>query len=296
MTVRQLPQPVNLVAGQYQFGNCLFGRGTTVRVEDFKINPYDVNVQDYQITRADEMGFGWDQLKPTTIEITFHVLNNRMLPGYESLIPNFWSEMPTVADFQKEWKFDQGRYVWGATKSLYVCDRNGLTKQVFCRPGQFTPGNNTSYTETVQCIGELRRLDTHAYGITEHVSQVMTQASPTVTIAGTDGDGPSWLYLLIRGPVTDPVITIDGLYNQPNPVAFPVARTVADGEVIEINGQPWTRRSVSSNGEEISADLGEYEDKLRFYCEDTIELTLTGTGMNSSTAAVAVYRDAYETI
>src|SRR6185295_12738104 len=102
----------NLVAGQYQLGDLIFGRGTTVRVETFDIKPYDVNAQDFQLARADEISFGWDQLKPTTIEITLHILNNRLLPEFEGTIPNFWEEMPTVLDFQLEWRSDDTRYDW----------------------------------------------------------------------------------------------------------------------------------------------------------------------------------------
>lgn len=286
----------NLVAGQYQIDDLIFGRGTTVRVENFDIKPYDINSQDYQITRADEINFGWDQLKPTTIEITFHVLNNYLLPGFEDLIPNFWEEMPTVDDFQESWRFDDGRYQWGAMKSLYVCDRKGITKEIFGRPGQFTPGVNTRYTESVQVIVEWRRADTYAYGVVNNVSPVITTADLDKTLNGTEGNGPSWLALLLQGPVTNPTITLDGLCNQPNPVTFTLNRTVTAGEVIEINGQPWSRRAVSSTGENVSADLSEYLDKLRFYHNRPLDISLAGGGMTTETALVGVYRDAYQVI
>ena len=288
--------PRNLIPGQYQIGNLIMGKGTTVRVEEFKVNPYDVNSQDYQIVRADEVNFGWDQLKPTTIEMTFHILNNFLLPGYESLIPNFWSEMPTRADFQKEWRFDEGRYNWGATKPLYICDKNGLTKTIYGRPGQFTYGEDTGYVETVQCLGEYRRADTLSYAVEDNVSTVLTQSALTATINGTDGDASSWLKVFFIGPINDPVITFDGLQEQSSPVEFQLARNVAAGEVIELNGEPWHRRAVSSTGENVAADLSNYLDKMRFYCEDTVEITLAGTGMTSETRAIAAYRDAYQVV
>jgi hypothetical protein len=288
--------PRNLIPGQYQIGNLLMGRGTTVRVEEFKVNPYDVNAQDYQVVRADEINFGWDQLKPTTIEIKFHILNNFLLPGFEAAIPNFWSEMPTRADFQREWRFDEGRYNWGLTKELYVCDRNGLTKTVYGRPGQFTYGEDTGYVETVECLGEFRRADTLSYAVDDNVSTILTQALPTATINGTDGDAASWLKIFLQGPIIDPVITIDGLFGQVSPVDFGLNRTIAADEIIEINGEPWQRRIVSTTGENIAADFTNYLDKLRFYCEDTVEISLAGTGMTSGTKAIAAYRDAYQVV
>lgn len=289
-------QPRNLVPGQYQIGNKIMGRGTTVPMETFDVKPYDVNSQDHQITRTDKKNFGWDQLSPTTIEMTFHILFSRMLPGYEDLIPNFWAEMPTRADFQEIWKFDEGRYIWGSMMPLYVCARDGITKTVFGRPGQFTYGASTLYSESEQCLGEFRCADANYYGIYDRISQLITQANPTRIITAPDSDAPPWIKLLLRGPIVDPKFTLDGLFNQPNPIEFQLDRNVANNEIIEINGEFWNQRAVSSTGENLGNSLTNYLDKLRFYCKDEVEITLSGTGMSGATQAYASFRDAYQVI
>ena len=72
----------NLIPGQYQIGNLIFGAGTTIRCEQFDPKPYDVAGQDYQISRTDEKHFGLDNISPTTIDIKLSVLNNRILDNF----------------------------------------------------------------------------------------------------------------------------------------------------------------------------------------------------------------------
>jgi hypothetical protein len=292
----------NLLPGQYQIGDLVFGRATTVPVENFDIKPYDVNAQDYQVSRADEMRFGWDQLKPTTIEITFDILNNKLLPPYEDYIPNFWTDMPTVAQFQKEWKGDDIRYVWGQMKPLYVCGRDGITRTVYGRPGQFTYAKNSQYSEVLQCIAEFRRADTLSYSVNE-TGILMTPSSPTVSVEGTLGDAYSWLRIELEGPIVSPVFTLTGLcvngVTIETPIEIQLDYTVADGEVVEINAYPWTRRCISSTGLNLSAQLiGQtpYLDRLRFEPDATLEVTMSGTGTGSNTVAALLFRDAYQVV
>jgi PE-PPE domain len=289
--------PRNLLPGQYQIGNLIFGRGTTVRVESFDIKTYDVNAQDYQISRADEKRFGFDQIVPTTIEVTFHVLNNWLLPGFEDVIPNFWEDMPEVTDFQKEWKSDEIRNRWGTMKPLYVCDRKGITKMVFGRPGQFTYEKNNVYTQSVQCLGEFRRADTLAYGIEYNDVTLEGTNNLLATIDGTEGDGPSWINFIFQGPVTNPSLTFVNLYNQARPVTFKINREVLANEVIQLTGEPWTRRAVSSfGGENIAADVSEYLDKLRFGSDSELKVIFTGEGITEDTKAKLFYLNAYQVI
>ena len=72
----------NLIPGQYQIDNYVIGKGTNVIVEQFDAKPYDVNAQDYQLPRSDEIRFGFDQLKPTTVEIQMQVIYNRLLEPF----------------------------------------------------------------------------------------------------------------------------------------------------------------------------------------------------------------------
>lgn len=287
---------MNLLPGQYQFGDIVFGKHTTVRVENFDIKPYDLNAMDYQTSRSDEMHFGWDQIKPSTIEITFDILYSKLLPEYEHLIPNFWAEMPTVDDFQNAWRADEIRYSWGEMKPLYACGKDGITRTIYGRPGAFTYPKDSEYTEVLQCLAEFRRADAFAYAVEER-GVLFTNSQLTQTINGTYGNSPSWFRILLDGPVVNPTFAFTG--TALGDVTFQLDYSVASGETIEFNGYPWSRRTVSSNGQNLSNNLiGDtpYLDRMRFNSDSDLTCVFGGTGMTDATEALLLWRDAYATI
>ena len=265
----------NLISGQYQIGDIVFGKGTTVRVETFDIKPYDVNNQDYQVSRSDEIRFGWDAHKPTTIEITFHVMKNWLLPPFEDLIPNFWKEMPTVADFQVEWKANEIRQIWGQMKALYYCPGDGITRVIYGRPGHFTYAKDTEYTETVQCLGEFRRADTLSYSANETAVELSSNAEPSY-LTRTSGDADAWLRIVGFGPITNPIITIG---------TQEVALTLdlEEGEGFEVSSYPWQRRAVDSNRVNLNAAMlgTTYLDKLIIPANQKIPVRFTSNEVST---------------
>lgn len=291
MTVR------NLVSGQYQIGELVFGRGTTVWVETFDAKPYDINAQDGQLGRNDEIYFGADQLKPTTIEITFHVRYNWLLPHYAGAIPGFWDEMPTVDDFAAEWKADEIRQTPDTVKPLYKCGRDGITRIIYGRPGQFTPADNPDFTEAVQCLGEFRRLDTFGYSLKESVVLL----NPNATIPGTNGNAPSWFRFLIEGPINHPIWTITGAYNRPDPITIDFNYNIAAGEVVEISSYPWQRRVVNAATPPLNLarkliGASPYLDRLRFSHDKPVTIAMAGAGTTGATKALVLWRDAYQVV
>lgn len=288
----------NLVAGQYQFGDLVFGRGTTVNVETFDEKPYDINVQDIQLSRNDEMYPGQDQLKPTTIELTFHVRYNWILPHYEGLLPNFWEEMPTVEDFAREWKSDEIRGVPGQAKPLYVCGRDGMTRMVFGRGGEFNAAENADFTEAIECQAVFRRMDTFAYDIVEN-AVALDQTHLIRTVNGTGGNGPSWFRLLLFGPMNHPVFTVDNAYNQPGPITIDFDYNVAADEVVEISGYPWQRRVVNNADPPLSLPRkliggSPYLDRMRFDHRANLTVTMAATGLTAASQAQIRWHDAYQ--
>jgi hypothetical protein len=286
---------MNLIPGQYQIDNLVMGRGTTVPVDTFDEKPYDINAQDFQMSRQDEMNFGQDQLKPTTFEIKFAVRYNWLLPPYASLIPNFWAEMPTISDFKRAWRADEVRAFAGQVKPFYLMDRNGIHKQIFGRPGNFTHAENTNYTEAVECTAEFRRLDTFSYSVTETAMQ-MTQAAPTVSVLGHDGDAPAWFRLLIHGPIINPHFAITNTYLRGD-IELQMNYTIGPTEVVEITSYPWQRRIVNAIGTNLASKLvGQqpYLDRLRFANDATVGITMTGTSLSGATKALVLWHDAYQ--
>ena len=124
----------------------------------------------------------------------------------------------------------------------------------------------------------------------------MTQGSPTVTINKTQGTGPSWIRAYIKGPVVNPQIQFTGLFNQANPITIKVLRSIAAGQLLEINAEPWSGRTVLDTGENLAADTIDYLDKMRFWHNRPMTAVFGGTGMTSQTQCVLAYKDAYQTV
>lgn len=293
----------NLIPGQWQIGDLVLGKGTNIKIIDIDVKPYDINDQDYQRSRSDEKNFGQDQFTPTTIEFKMLVLHNRLLPSFEGIIPNFWHSMPTLEDLAYEWRGEDVRHRWGQMKPMYVCSKiDDRPKIIFGRPGQFTPTQNDYMNggEVVEVLAEFRRGDTFAYSLTESIA-LLTQASPTITINGTSGKGPSWIRVLLQGPINHPILTFTNMYQQTAPVVIDVNYNVPSNAQIEINAEPWSRRiiTVDANPISLSANLTgttPYLDRLRFNFDSSISISLAGSSMSASTRAFVFWRDAYQVI
>ena len=248
----------NLVPGQIQIGNLVAGTGTNIFIETFDDKAYDVNNQDYQVSMADEKRFGFDQLSPTTIEIKFNVLNNKLLPLYEDAIPNFWSDMPKASDLAREWRFDEGRYVWGSMKTLFVCGEDGVSKVIYGRPGSFAAPKPKVGELWRPCLAEFRRADTLAYSVQEYGVELEIGDIPQY-LTRTGGDASSWFRILAEGPMTNPVFTIGE-----HVISFNY--TLDEDEVMEISAYPWQRRVVNNRRENLAEYMNgdsNYLDRLK---------------------------------
>jgi hypothetical protein len=293
----------NLVPGQWQIGDIVMGRGTNILVETVNNNPYDIDAQDYQRARADEVSFGKDSWKPTTIEFTFEVLHNYLLPGFEDTKPNFWHSMPSIVDLKREWRADEVRKIWNQMKPIFLCSKyDELHKVILGRTGQFgeTQDDMFDHGEVVKVVAEFRRADTYAYGL-NYNSIVMTQALTATSINGTNGQAPSWLKLLLQGPMNHPIITLSNLYQTTGDIVIDFNYNIPSGKIVEINSEPWSRRVVSNDDPPLSLPaklIGEtpYLDKLQFNFNQNIDIELAATGMDGNSALAVQWRDTYQVL
>ena len=229
----------NLVPGQVQFGNIIVGKGTNVIIEEIKFNADDIQNQDHQVAMADTVTFGQDQIKPTTIELTMHHLNNYMLPGWEHLKPNFWHSMPTVDDIVKEWRFDSGRKVWGQMMEIYLCNNAGEGKSIFGRPRSLQREKPPVGALDTTLIAEFQKADSLFYSPGEWYTELTVGNDPSY-IQRTTGDADSWFRIWMEGPITNPRITI-------GECDIKLDYTIAENEIVEISSYPWMRRIVNNS-------------------------------------------------
>lgn len=286
----------NLQPGQYQVGDIIFGKNTTVPVTTFDPKAYDVNTQDFQTSWADEVRFGRDQFKPATVEVSFMVLNNYMLPGHESEKPNFWQGMPKVDDFRRLWRFDQGRRVSGAMMPFYFGSKdrdrslangkpgNYITKVFFGRPGQITIEKDDRLAGGTQCMAQFRLADTLTYRWSETALPVTQQADPQFIYRDPqwDGQADSWLRIIAAGPMTNPKFTIGDQTIQ-------IQTTLAAGDVMELSSYPWLRRIVNSNRENLTANIvgqSQYLDQLKIPAGVPVPVRWTSDEVNTFVPAL----------
>lgn len=267
----------NLIPGQYQFGNLLMGRGTTVPVELFDPKAYDIAAQDFQVSRTSEKLFGNDDLIPTTFEITFDVLNNWLLDENAGLDPEtFWAEFPKASDFARLWRGDEYRQMPGEMVPFYRCGKDGITRAIYGRPREFTYQPSSRFSLADACLGSFQRADTLSYTAEETVVEVHKGADP-VFFKRESGDVDSWIRIIGYGPLTNPVITVGD-------EQIRLAITVPAGKMIEISSYPWQRRAVNSDGINLSAYMSgktQYLDKLKVPIGKSIPLRWTSDELNT---------------
>jgi hypothetical protein len=225
---------MTLEAGQYQIDDIIFGSRTTVRVESFDIKSYDINTQDYQVSRSDNVRFGWDSLKPTTVEITFDIMKNFTLPPFGDGTTETWGALDTLESFVTAWKSDDIRDQWGQMKGLFYGRSDGSTRCLLGRPGQFTYESDTPKSLFIHCVGEFRRHDTLSYSTETDVDLL---PSHTAVITRQSGNISSHIRVTGVGPVKNPVVTIG---NQ----VLEIPIEVKKGESFEVSSYPWQRGAM----------------------------------------------------
>lgn len=270
---------MTLTKGQYQLGDIVMGANTNIIVTGFEVQPYDINAQDYQISRTDEMRFGYDSFKPTSIQMTMEVIYNWLLPPFQNTIPNFWKDKPTVNDLAQEWRANDVRTQWGQIKPLFYCGRDNVNKMIFGRPGQFSAEKPSHLSTVVKCVGEFRRADTLNYTVEEYVVQL----GPNTVLNRNGGDSETWCRLIING-ANNPVLSINGK----------TVEIVASASVIELSSYPWSRRVVSDTGVNLRSALSTssaYLDKITLPM-GTSEVRL----LSGASSAYLLWRDAWSAV
>ena len=244
--------PVNLEPGQYQIDDLIFGKRTPYKVTNFEIMPYGHQAGDYSIPRSDRISFGFDQIQPGPINITMQVLQNSWVgpkpPGNPHLFEG------SLAKVKRVWRADDVRYNWGEMKPLYYCGKDGITKEIYGRPRKIQYPRGHERSEAYEVVAEFVRADDLSYS---HLETYTKLVAGTPKYIYQTGDAPSWIRVLLKGPISNPVITI-------GENTFKLNVSLVAGEFAEISGYPWRQRAIDSNGVNLRAYMSGVDYLDRF--------------------------------
>lgn len=262
---------------QYQIGDVVFGKGTDIIVKKVDLQPYNINNQDFQLPRADEVRFGVDTLAPGAIIFELSVLNNFAMENMEALTGENTSledsllgqSRSLLGNLANEWKASNIRRSWNAMKPLYFCDENGVVRRIYGRPARFTHAASMRGQHWIDVQCEFRRADTYAYSDIEQSQEILRGDNPNWIMQS--GDAPAWFRLVFYGPVEHPIVQIGD-------AQIELDITIDASTVLEVSSYPWGRRIVDSNGINYRTKLigsTQYLDELRFPAGEEIPVRWT---------------------
>lgn len=280
----------NLVPGQRELGNLLFGRHTAYPISSMEIQSYNVNAQDAQAPMADEIMPMQENFVPAPITFEIGVLEFHRNENMEVFSGRIFNEEPMRRNLNKialEWRGDDIRKNPGAARPIRFCQRDGSVILAFGRPRKFQATAPTRKNCYYTVNAEFQRLDTLFHSDIEYFEAV--DPGQTVTLTRDKGDLSCWFRCLITGPAVNPHIVIGDL-------DIELDWTLAGGEIVEISSYPWSRRVVNSSSLNLGAKLiGEtqYLDKLRFPLGVAKNITWTAGGTTGSSGMLFCWRDSY---
>lgn len=248
---------MTLQPGQYQLGDVVFGKGTVYPVSSVEVQAYNVQAQDGQLIRSDEIQFGFDSFQPAPVIFEMGVLDFRKLPNMANL-----TGTATFNDYSSDalshlalaWRGDYVRNSWGSVTALKFCDQDGRTRVWYGRPRKFQATKKSSKASFYTVHAEFQRADTLCYDENESYIKV----GSTSIINRSAGQADAWLRVVGYGPLTHPVIYI-GEHVLNLDVQIP------SGKAFEVSSYPWSRRAVTSDGVNIASKMigdTQYLDRL----------------------------------
>ena len=230
-------------------------------VTSVEIQSYNVQAQDSQIIRSDEMQFGQDSLTPAPIVFEIGVLDFKGIPNAEALAGRTFNDEPLKRNLNTlgvAWRGDNVRHNWGALSALKFCERDGRVLVWYGRPRKFQQTKRSAKSSHFTVNAEFQRADTLVYSDTENGIEVLKGDTPSI-INRINGEARSWLRIVGYGPLTNPVITIGE-----QQVELDI--TLEEGEAFEVSSYPWQRRAITNDGQNIAAKLigdTQYLDRLQ---------------------------------
>lgn len=241
---------------------------------------YNIQAQDSQLIRSDEIQFGFDSFQPAPIIFEMGVLDFNAIPNMQGLVGSatFSTDATNQAvnRLAQAWRGEGVRQSWGEMMPLKCCERDGRVVVFYGRPRKFQVSKRSLKSSHMTVNAEFQRADTLCYSDTENITQILKSDNPTyITRSGAESD--TWLRIVGYGPLTRPVITIGS-----QQVDLDIS--VAAGEAFEVNSYPWSRRAIKSDGTNICAKLvgdTQYLDRLTLPANTSTPVRWTSNELNT---------------
>lgn len=283
---------------QFELDGVTFGAGTDYRVSELTLPKPEARVFDADAAREDGTSFGRDHL--TGLLVTFEI-------GVVGTGPD--GVLDKVATLRRAWYGDATRATSGASVPLVMRRPGRDPVRMFGRPRRFDPASHADVASGyVPVVCDFQAVDPYLYsdtvgstsvtivpppvgGLIEPLTDPLVgvqsgEAQGHIDIAGSD---PAWLVIRILGPVTDPEISVTGLWSAR------LRLTLADGEYLDVDPQPWARsvrRNDRSNAAGAFTAASQRLSVMRVP-PGPAEVVLRGVDATGTASATFSWRSAY---
>lgn len=283
----------NLIPYQWQIGDIVLGPRTQYTVLGVQIQSYNVNNQDSQIPKSDQITMAQDSRQAQPIQFTIGVSDNAPTPHFTNSLPtDLVDKSSKLLDaLQDAWFADDIKQQWGEYMPLVHCDGYGVVKVIWGRPRkfQYTPKTQTSKWRKV--TAEFARMDAVSYAEIESRTDLLINGADPVLYT-TASRANTWFRVWLMGPMSNPQIIVGDNDIQ-------LGMDIEAGVAVEVSSYPWSRRIVDSNGINWRTKLigqTRYLDQLKLPKNTPIPMSWSANDTTDDSQCVVLWHDAYNVI
>jgi hypothetical protein len=253
--------PTPLLDYQFELSDVVFGRDTDIKLDGpdaFDPGVAGIDTQDANFEQEDGRRFGIDRLRGPTW--SWQLFTDRETPE---------QALASLGAFSKVWRADDVRLISGAYLPLRYAV-GGRTRRVYGRPRRLShPPENRILSGLIPITCDFVTADALTYD--DELSSSTMSLSPAVsggflvpfemplstlrptrskenTVVVT-GDAASWAVVTFFGPVTAPVLVMDGGWE------IGVETVLTAGQSVTVDAHPWARTAIRNDGASVAGRL-----------------------------------------
>lgn len=260
-----------------------------------------LSVDDVDRPRGDGMLFGQDYRGGQTI--TFELgINAEAGPDRERRVRDAAAELARV------WRADSIRQTAGATAELWTRS-GGRLRLKHGRPRRFALNDRYAHQGYMTAVADFACVDDVWYGGDAREVSVSlvpppsgglvtpieapfetTEVSQRAGAMDVYGELPAWPVITIYGPISDPEVSITGLWS------LRLATTIAHDRAILVDTRPWFRRIIRDyDGASFAGTLRGVRLANASIPPGSHEVVLRGTDQTGTSSLRVQWRDSYTT-